>query len=132
MASPTQWTWVWVDSRSLLKFMPTESVMPSNHLILCHPFSSCLQYFAASGSFLMSQLFASGGRSIGVSASASVLPMNSQDRFPLGLTGLIFGNFLIGALKFLAGHLVLSKTFIKHLVCTKKCLLTLRVHRSRL
>ena len=53
------------------------------------PFSSCLQSFPASGSFLMSQLFASDGQSIGASASASVLPMNIQDWFPLGLTGLI-------------------------------------------
>ena len=50
------------------------------------PFSSCLQSFPASGSFQMSQLFASGGQSIGVSASASVLPMNIQDWFPLGWT----------------------------------------------
>ena len=56
------------------------------------PFFSCLQSFAASGSFPMSQLFASGGQSIRVSASASVLPMNIQDWFPLGLTGLIFLN----------------------------------------
>ena len=53
------------------------------------PFSSCLQSFPASGSFPMSQLFASGGQSVGVSASASVLPMNIQDWFPLGWTGLI-------------------------------------------
>ena len=53
------------------------------------PFSSCLQSFPASGSFPMSQLSASGGRSIGVSASASVLPMNIQYWFPLGLTGWI-------------------------------------------
>ena len=53
------------------------------------PFSSCLQSFPASGSFLMSWLFASGGQSIGTSASASVLPMNVQGWFPLGLTGLI-------------------------------------------
>ena len=53
------------------------------------PFPSCLQSFPASGSFLMSQLFTSGGQSIGASASASVLPMNIQDWFPLGLTGLI-------------------------------------------
>ena len=53
------------------------------------PFSSCPQSFPASGSFLMSQLFASGGQSIGASASASVLPKNIQDWFPLGLTGLI-------------------------------------------
>ena len=53
------------------------------------PFSSCLQSFLGSGSFPVSQFFASGGQSIGVSASASVLPMNIQDLFPLGLTGLI-------------------------------------------
>ena len=53
------------------------------------PFFSCLQSFPASGSFHMSQVFASGGQSIGVSASASVLPMNIQDWFPLGWTGLI-------------------------------------------
>ena len=53
------------------------------------PFSSCLQSFPASGSFPMSQFFASGGQSIGASASASVLPMNIQDGFPLGWTGWI-------------------------------------------
>ena len=63
----------------------------------CHPtisssvvsFSSCLQSFPASGSLPRSQFLASGGQSIGVSASASVLPMNIEDWFPLGLTGLI-------------------------------------------
>ena len=50
------------------------------------PFSSCLQSFPASGSFLMSLLFTSGGQSIGASASASVLPVNIQDWFPSGLT----------------------------------------------
>ena len=53
------------------------------------PFSSCLQSFPASGSFLMCQFCASGGQSIGASTSASVLPMNIQDWFPLGLTGWI-------------------------------------------
>ena len=53
------------------------------------PFSSCLQSFPASGSFQMSQLFASGGQSIGISASASVLPINIQDWFPSGWTGWI-------------------------------------------
>ena len=53
------------------------------------PFSSCLQSFPASGSFQMSQFFASGGQSIGVSASASVLPVNIQDWSPLGWTGWI-------------------------------------------
>ena len=67
----------------------------------CHPtisssvfcFSSCPQSFPASGSFQMSQLFTSGGQSIGVSASASVLPMNTQDWFPLGWTGWISLKF---------------------------------------
>ena len=77
------------NSRSLLKLMSIESVMPSNHLILCCSFSSYLQSFLSSGSFQMRQFFTSGGQSIGVSASASVLPMNIQDLFPLGLTGLI-------------------------------------------
>ena len=53
------------------------------------PFPSFLQSFSASGSFPVSQLFASGGQSIGASASALVLPMNIQDWFPLGLIGLI-------------------------------------------
>ena len=64
-------------------------VMPSNHLVLCHPFYSCLQSFPASGSFLMSLLFMSGVQGIGASASASVLPMSIQDWFPLGFTGLM-------------------------------------------
>ena len=71
--------------QSLLKLMSTEPVMPSNHLILCHPFSSCLQSFSASGSFPKSLFLTSGGQSIG----ASVLPINIQDWFPLGLTSLI-------------------------------------------
>ena len=71
------------------KLMSIESVMPSNYLILCHPLSSCLQSFPASGSFLMSQFFTSSGQSIGVSASASVLSMNIQDWFPLGWTSWI-------------------------------------------
>ena len=50
------------------------------------PFSSCLQSFPTSGAFQMSQFFASGGQTISVSASASVLPMNMQDRFPLEWT----------------------------------------------
>ena len=53
------------------------------------PFSPCLQSFPASGSFPMSQFFSSGGKSIGVSASTSVLPMNIYDWFPLRLTGWI-------------------------------------------
>ena len=76
-------------SWSLLKLMSIELVMPFNHLILCCSLSSCLQSFPASGSFLMSWLFSSGGQSIGPSTSASVLPMNIQGLFPLGLTGWI-------------------------------------------
>ena len=63
--------------------------MLSNHLILCRPFSSCLQCFIASESFLISWFFTSGGQTIGASASASVLPINIQGSFPLVLTGLI-------------------------------------------
>ena len=66
-----------------------ELVMPSNHLIPCVPFSSCLPSFPVSGSFLMSWLFPSGGQSTGTSASASILLMNIQDQFPFRLTGLI-------------------------------------------
>ena len=58
----------------------------SNHLILCRTLLSCLQSCPASGSFPVSQFFPSGGQSIGVSASASVLPMNNQDWFSLGWT----------------------------------------------
>ena len=74
-------------SHSLLRFMPTEPVMLSNHLILYRHFSFCLQSFPSSGSFPISQLFTSGGQIIG--ASASVLPINIQCQFPLGLTSLI-------------------------------------------
>ena len=63
--------------------------MPSNCLLLCHPFSSWPQSFPALGSFPVSQLFTSGGQSIGASASASVFPVNIQGWFPLGQTGLI-------------------------------------------
>ena len=63
-----------------------DTIQPSHPVI---PFSSCLQSFPASGSFPMSQFFVSSGQSTGVSASASVLPMNIQDLFPLGLTGLL-------------------------------------------
>ena len=77
------------NSWSLLRLMSIESVMSSKHLILCVPFSSHLQSFPASGSFQMSQFFASGDQSIRVSASTSVLPMNIQDWFLLAWTGWI-------------------------------------------
>ena len=76
-------------SRSLLKLMSIESVMHSTILFSVVPFTSHLQSFPASGSFQMSQFFASGGQSTGVSASTSVLPMNIQDWSPLGWTGWI-------------------------------------------
>ena len=74
-------------SQSLLKLISIESVISSNHLVLCHPL--LIQSFPASRYFLMSQFFTLGGQIIGASASPSVLPMNIQDWFPLGLTGLI-------------------------------------------
>ena len=75
------------NSWSLLKLMSTESVTPSNHLILCCPLFLLPSIFPSTGSFQMSQFFTSGGQSIGV---ASVLLMNIQDWFPLGWTGWMF------------------------------------------
>ena len=60
-----------INYQALLKLISTESVMPSNHLVLCQLFLFLPQSFPASGSFLMSRLFTSGGQSIGVSASTS-------------------------------------------------------------
>ena len=88
------------------------------------PFSSCLQSFPASGSFPMSQFFTSGGQNIGVSASASVLPMNIQDGFHLGLTDLIslqskalsrvFCNTTVQKHQFFNTHLPLQSNFHIH------------------
>ena len=82
------------------------------------PFSSCLQYFLATGSFPMSQFFTSGGQSTRVSASASVLPMNIQDWFPLDRTGWIsllskglsrvFSNTAVQKHQFTSTHLSLQ------------------------
>ena len=77
------------NSQTLLKLMSIESVMHSTILSSVVHFSYCLQSFPASGSFPRSQFFSSGSQRIGASASASVLPMNIQDWFPLGFTGLI-------------------------------------------
>ena len=77
------------NSWSSPKPMSIESVMSSSHLILCRPLLLLLQSFPASGSFQISQLFASCSQSIGVSASTSVLPINTQDWSPLGWTGWI-------------------------------------------
>ena len=95
MASPTQRTWVWASSASWWWIRKPKLLFPSSKDKPCYspvlvsvlPFS-CLQTFPASGSFPNSQ-FSSGGQTIEVSASASVLPMNIQDWFLLGLTALI-------------------------------------------
>ena len=78
------------NSRSLLKLMSIEPVMPSNHLILCHPSPSPPAFNLSQHQGLFQWVSsASGGQSIGISASASVFPMNIQDWSPLGLTGWI-------------------------------------------
>ena len=91
-------------SMSLLKLMSIELVMPSNHFILCCLLLLLPSIFPPSGSFPVNQLFASGGQSIRASASASVLPMNIQGWFPLGLTGLIDLLAVQGTLKSLLQH----------------------------
>ena len=81
--------------QSLSNLISVELVMPSTILSSVVPFSSCLRSFPASESFPLSQFFASDGQSIGVSTSASVLPINSQGWFPLGLTGLVSFFFFL-------------------------------------
>ena len=76
-------------SWSLLKLMSTESMIPSNHLILCRPLLLLPSVFSSIRPFPMSQLFTSVGQSIGTSASVLVLPMNIHSWLPLGLTDLI-------------------------------------------
>ena len=105
---------------------PTPRVYPNSCPLSqwCHltfsssvvPFSSCLQSFPTWGSFQMSQLFASGGQNIGVSASTSILPMNTQDWFPLGWTGWI-------SLQYKGLSRVFSNTTVqKHqFFCTQLC-----------
>ena len=111
-----------------------DAIQPSHPVV---PFSSCPQSFQASGSFTMSQLFASGGQSIGVSASASVLPMNIQDWFPLGLTCLIslqakglsrvFSNTTVQQDQFFSTQLTFqSNTNIHTLTTGKTTALTIR------
>ena len=101
---------------------PTPRVYPNSCPLrrLCHPtisssvipFSSCFQSSPASGSFQKSQLFVSGGQSIGVSASTSVLPMNTQDWSPLGWTGCISLQY--------EG---LSRVFLQYHISTKSTIL---------
>ena len=74
------------NSQGLLKLLSFELIMSSNHLILCHPHLLPHSIFPASGFFPRIQFFAPSGQSIGASPSASVLPKNIQDWFPLGLT----------------------------------------------
>ena len=103
---------------------PTPGVYPNSCplSLWCHPtitssvvpFSSCLQSFPASGFFSMNQFFTSGGQSIGVSASASVLPMNIQDWFPLGWTGWI--SLLSKGLKSLLQHHSSKASILQHSV----------------
>ena len=76
-------------SWSLLKLMSIESVMPSNHLVLCRPLLLLLSVVPSIRVFPIGQFFTSGGQSIGVAASTSFLPVNIQGWFHLGLTGLI-------------------------------------------
>ena len=115
--------------QTLLKLMSLESVMPSNHLILYCPFPLLPQSFPASGSFAVSWLFASDGQSIGVSASASVLPLNTHSWFPLGLTGLIslqfqglsrvFSSLINWKHQFLSGSNNNKKAKTRHLIPTE-------------
>ena len=77
------------NSQSLLKLMSIESMVASNHLILCCPLLLLPSIFPSIRVFSSESFFASGGQCIGVSASTSVLPMNIQDWFPLGWTGWI-------------------------------------------
>ena len=77
------------NSQSLLKLMSIEAVMPSNHLTLCHPLLLPPSIFPSIRVFSNESVFVSGGQSIGVSASTSVLPKNTQDWSPLEWTGWI-------------------------------------------
>ena len=77
------------NSRSSLRLMSIESVMPSNHLVLCHPLLPLPSIFPSIRFFLTNWLYASDGQSIRASPSASVLPMTIQDWFTVGLTGWI-------------------------------------------
>ena len=104
------------------------------------PFSLCLQSFPASGFFPMSQFFTSGGQSTGVSASTSVLPMNIQDWFPLGLTGLIlqskgllrvFSNTTVQKHQFFSAKLSLYPNSYIHMTTRKTIALTRRTFLAK-
>ena len=110
----TQWTAAYQASRSftisqdLLRFMSIEFMMLSNHLIFCHALFLWPSVFPRSGSFPKSRLLTSSGQRIKALALASVLPMNIQGWFPLGLTGLI--SLLSNGLS----HVFSSTTIWKH------------------
>ena len=138
------WEWVWFSSVEFSHSVVSDSLWPhglqharlpcpsptpgvySNSCPLsrwCHPpisssvipFSSCLQSFPAAGSFPMSQFFESGNQSIGVSASALVLPMNIQDWFPLGWTGWI--SLKSKVLSSLLQHHSSKASILRHSAC---------------
>ena len=104
-----------------------DAIQPSHPLV--SPFSSCPQSLPASGSFPMSQLFPSGGQSIGVSASASVLPINTQDLSPSGWTGWIslqskglsrvFSNTTVQKHQFFSAQLSSQSNSHIHMVAAK-------------
>ena len=110
-------------SQSLLKLMSIESMMPSNQLILCCPLLLLPSVFPSIRPFQMSQFFTSGGQSIGVSASTSILPMNTQD-WSLGWTGWIslqskglsrvFSNTTVGKHQFFSSQLSLYSNSYTH------------------
>ena len=111
------------NSRSLFKFMSIESVMPSNHLILCHPLLLLPSIFPSIRVF-SNESAASGGQSIGVLASTSDLPMNTQDWSPLEWTGWIslqskglsrvFSNTTVQKHQFLGAQLALQSNSYIH------------------
>ena len=119
------------NSWSLPKLMSIESVMPSNQLILCHPFLLLPSIFHSIRVFSMSQLFASASQSTGASASTSVLPMNTQDWPPLGWTGWIslqsnglsrvFSNTTVQKHQFFGAQLSLWSNFHIHTWLLKNC-----------
>ena len=109
-------------SWSLHKLMSTELEMSSNHSSSFVPLSSCLQSFPASESFPVSQLFALGGQSVAASASASILPMNIEGWFPLGLTNLI--SLLSKGLS----RVFSSTTVLRHQFLGTYCLALTSVH----
>ena len=112
------------NSRSLPKLMSIESMMPSNHLILFFRLLLLPSIFPSIRVFPMNQFFASGGQSIGVSASSSVLPMNIHGWFPLGLTAVIslqskglsrvFSNTTVQKQKFFSAQISLQSSYHSH------------------